>query len=79
MEVDSEVWIKGKETKKNANDGSWTIGKVVSKVSMFCAGKDATTSYSWNVLSIPIVQDISLNGVVTITVRDESGHDFMFR
>lgn len=32
MEVDSEVWIKGKETKKNANDGAWSVGKVISKV-----------------------------------------------
>jgi hypothetical protein len=32
MEIDSEVWIKNKESKKNANDSFWSHGKIVSKV-----------------------------------------------
>lgn len=32
MELDTDVWIKGKESKKNANDAPWSVGRVVSKV-----------------------------------------------
>jgi hypothetical protein len=32
MEVDAEVWLKGKESMKNANDATWSVAKVLSKV-----------------------------------------------